>query len=77
MLGFVIEIKESVELTFVTVPEPPPPPVVISAVVPLIVKVPLETTILFMGLPDGFPSVSVIHNGGLIGPLILSLRLLS
>ena len=57
----------------VTVPEPPLPPVAILAVVPVIVKVPSETSNLVMGLPvvDPPSSTSETVSGGLIGPDIL------
>lgn len=53
----------------VTVPVPPPPPEVsIVAVEPEIVRSPLLTLIVVIGLPDGVPPTVVTVSGGDIGP---------
>ena len=57
----------------VTVPDPPPPPpeVSIVAVEPEIVRSPLLTLIVVIGLPEGVPPTVVTVNGGCTGDDIL------
>jgi hypothetical protein len=61
----------SVNPTDVTVPPPPAPDVSIVAVFPDIIKSPLVTLILVIGLPEVVPSTVSTVKGGCTGPDIL------